>query len=110
MLAISGRHIEDRERAMAWRRVLDRTPALQAHELQNDALWESAIREELVLGGFDPLESAVRAGALMGASRAVLNTWYSDGGRRDIRVLGRRAISWLESGLATPRRDVALTA
>jgi AcrR family transcriptional regulator len=110
MLAISGRHIEDRERAMAWRRVLDRTPALQAHELQNDALWESAIREELVLGGFDPLESAVRAGALMGASRAVLNTWYSDGGRRDIRVQGRRAISWLESGLATPRRDVALTA
>ena len=56
MLAISGRHIEDRERAMAWRRVLDRTPALQAHELQNDALWEAAIREELGRRGRQRIE------------------------------------------------------
>jgi AcrR family transcriptional regulator len=104
LLAISGRYAEERDQAIAWRRVLERTPSLQAFELQNDAVWESAIREELMLGGFGALEAAVRAAALMGMGRAVLSTWFAEGGRRDVRVLGRRGLGWLDDGLATARR------
>jgi AcrR family transcriptional regulator len=110
LVAVSISHVADRDEALAWRAVLEATPQLRAYDLQVDAVWEAAIREELCLGGFDPLEAAVRAGALMGAGRAVLTAWHADHGRSDIRVLGRRAVGWLDAGFRVVPDAVRMSA
>lgn len=100
----------ERDDSLAWRAVLESTPQLQAYDLQIDALWEAEIREELCVGGLDPLEAAVRSASLVGACRAVLRAWYGSGGHTDLAMLVRKALAWLESGFRNSADAVKLSA
>lgn len=98
LLHIAGEYLSDRVASLAWRSVLEQSPVLQAHDLRMDAIWEGKVRDALVRGGDDGFSASVRAGAMMGVVRAVLNLWYADGGRGDLASLGRTAFGLLEAG------------
>ncbi len=90
-LEIATRYEDDREGSMAWREVMMASPALQAHDLRHDALFEDSIRAVLEREGSSPFEAAVQAGALMGVVRAVLDRWFRD--RGDLISMGREAFT-----------------
>lgn len=96
LLDIAAFYQEHLDGMRAWHAVLLSAPALQAHDLANDQLWEAAIRDIFVSDGQSTFDASLRAGALMGVVRAMLACWYEDDGRSDLVVLGRRAFAWLD--------------
>jgi len=102
LLALAGDYMSSREQVRARRRIVDRSPALQAYDLELDREWEATIARALLpkrARKRDRRRAALIAGALMGGIRACLETWFADQCRGDLLALGREAVALLEPGV-----------
>lgn len=84
-------------------RIVRRSPALTAHELDLDRGWLAAI-EQVLAKDLPKLEARFLAGAVLGVIRAALGAWFDAGGRVDLVDLGERAFALLEAGPASVKR------
>lgn len=100
LLQVAAAYQADPATALAHHAILVASPELQKEDLRLDSEWERAIREELMAGGDDAFTARLRAGALMGVTRAILAAWFDDRADADLVVLGRAALDRLGRGLS----------
>jgi len=110
-LAMAAELAANREELLRQHRLMSVTPALLAFDQKGDVEWERAIAE--VLRDGQRSEGARRraevwAGAIMGAVRATLRSWFATEGVGDLVAIGAEALDHLEMGMATamPKRVV----
>ncbi len=84
----------------AGRDALLRQNRVVAYELQVDRAWEERLAQALSrdVGGPD-FEARVAAGAIIGAVRVALRTWFDADAGTDLAALGRKAFALLERRL-----------
>jgi AcrR family transcriptional regulator len=102
LLGIARELERERCAVVAWQKVVEGSPALLAQERVRDLAWEEAIARALgagALGTDADRRARLAAGALFGAIRAVLRTWYARAGQVDLPALGEEAFALLRSGL-----------
>lgn len=89
-------------------RVIDAVPALQATDRARDREWEDLIADTLVRGvdNADEHFARVKAGAVVGALRAVIRTAHAE--EASLRTLTIRALDMLEDGV-DGRREYSRT-
>lgn len=105
-LEVADDHVTRREEVLAQAALIRATPALQLHERRVDLAWQRAIEDALSAdkrGKRARRLQRVRAAAIVGAIRAVLDEWAEDGGRRNLRAIGEEAFAMLEEGIASPK-------
>lgn len=112
-LAMAAEFDAHRAELMRQQRLVALSPALLAFDQKQDLDWETAIAEVLEEGGGSEASrrrAQVWAGAIMGAVRASLRTWFQNEGRGRLVDLGREALDHLEIGMveAMPQRVVGL--
>lgn len=110
LLAAAVRYQADSDRALRFHATLRASPLLQSYHLRLDEGWEGAARDTLVRVGCEPLDAAIRAGALMGVVRAALSAWFTSGGRADLASTGHVALRALEHGIGAPLASSARAA
>lgn len=101
LLDVAATYQSDPATARAHHAILVGSPELQKEDLRLDGEWERAIREELMATGDDAFTARLRAGALMGVTRAMLAAWFDDTEGADLVALGRTALGRLGGGLAS---------
>lgn len=110
-LTMAAEFAGHREELLRAHRLMSETPALLAFDQKQDLEWEQLIAE--VLRDGQRAEAARRraevwAGAIMGAVRATMRTWFESDGRKDLVRIGTEALDHLEMGMveAMPKRVV----
>ena len=102
-LTLAKEYMVEREHFLAQWELVQSEPTLQASELQLDREYEDAIAEVFASAERDTAKgrrrARVRAGAGLGAVRAVLRDWLEGGAEADLGRLGREAFTHLERGL-----------
>lgn len=102
-LAMAAHFAEVKDELLAQHRLVARTPALLAYDLELDRGWEAEMTRVLADGARSAAaqrRAAVWAAAIMGAVRATLRAWYAQDARPDLVRLGREALDHLEMGMA----------
>jgi len=100
LLEVAAAYQADPVTARAHHAILVASPELQKEDLRLDGEWERAIREELMAAGDDTFTARLRAGALMGVTRAILAAWFDDPDGADLVATGRAALDRLGRGLS----------
>jgi AcrR family transcriptional regulator len=93
-MALAEAHVRDRDQQLARARIIDSSPALGKQERQQDLSWERAIADSLLSNRNPVAERRARmlAGAVFGAMRAAISTWYELDGRADLPRLMSEAL------------------
>lgn len=95
-------YTDERDELLAQYQVVKTSKVLQANELEFDLEYETAIAEVLLdKGHISRVEEYRRralAGAIFGAIRATLRTWFAGGCRQDLVKLGEQAFDLLARG------------
>ncbi len=112
-LAMAQEFDDHKEELLRQQRLVAQSPALLAFDQKQDLDWEQAIAAVLQQGRRSEAahrRAQIWAGAIMGAVRASLRTWFQNEGRGDLVELGREALDHLEMGMveAMPQRVVGL--
>ncbi len=99
-LALASDFTADRAALLRQSRVVAASPTLTAHELKLDRAWEARLATALSQDCEAPaFEARVAAGAIIGAVRVALRTWFDADATTDLAALGRDALGLLERGL-----------
>lgn len=94
-MALAEAHVRDREQQLVRARIIDSSPALGKQERQQDLSWERAITESLLTNNRNPIterRARMLGGAVFGAMRAAISTWYELEGRADLPRLMAEAL------------------
>lgn len=108
LLEVCAGLTQDAARALSMQRVVQASDALTAWELRHDLNWERSMQRVFEVGGDVVFHAALRAGAVMGALRAVLREWFAGGAMSDLVTLVRVALGWLEAALSGDPSERAL--
>lgn len=99
-LALATDFTAGRDALLRQNRVVAASPTLTAYELQVDRAWEDRLAQALRRDVDGPdFEARVAAGAIIGAVRVALRTWFDADAGTDLAALGRKALGLLERGL-----------
>lgn len=111
-----GRELQaDREAQLLQQRLIAASPALAASERDLDLRWESALADALGAdrGGVGRRPQAtdrrarLAAGAVVGALRAALRTWFESDGKADLVKLGEEALAVVAPALESMKGRTA---
>lgn len=110
-LQMAAEFAEHKDELLRQHALLRVTPALLAFDSKQDLEWERSIADVLRDGqraAAAARRADVWAGAIMGAVRATLRSWYEGGGQADLVRIGTEALDHLQMGMATamPKRVV----
>jgi AcrR family transcriptional regulator len=107
----AAEYTENREQLLAQQSLLGSSAALIAREREIDRDWEAVIVRVFVArlppGPESQRRAEVTAGAVIGAVRATMRSWFARGCVDDLAALGHEAIDGLELGFGVrrPPRD-----
>ncbi|NOY90511.1 MAG: TetR family transcriptional regulator [Deltaproteobacteria bacterium] len=102
LLALADEYTQQSDDMLAQHRVIESAPQLLAYERTLDRRWEEALAGALGRGARSARkrrEARILAGAMMGAIRATLAEWFTDGARGDLGRMGQEALDMIEYGI-----------
>jgi AcrR family transcriptional regulator len=102
-LEVAKGYDRDASALLRQQRIVRRSAALTAYELDLDRGWLAAI-EQVLAEDLPKLDARILAGAVLGVIRAALGAWFEANGRVELVGLGERAFALLEAGSARPGR------
>jgi AcrR family transcriptional regulator len=101
--AMAGHFAVHRDELLLQHRLIESSPLLIARERNLDRRWEEALAAALLtrLAPATERRAAALAGAVLGALRALLHSWYGGGGREDLQALVDDALDLLAPAFRT---------
>ncbi len=102
-LAMAQEFEGGRDDLLRQQRLVQTSPALMTFDREQDLAWEVAIAEVLRDGRRTQAarrKAQIWAGAIMGAVRASLRSWFDSDGQGDLVSMGREALDYLQMGMA----------
>lgn len=106
LLALARDYMAHKDELLREYRIVTASPLLVARDVELDYEFEQAIAGVLQRqADTDAGRAAVLAGAIFGAVRATMETWFSSGCRQDLVALGAEVFDVLAAGIGSPRED-----
>jgi AcrR family transcriptional regulator len=97
--ALADEFTRDRREVLLQHRIIAASPLLTAHDAQLDHDWEIAVADALAGRAANKTKrrrAEILAGAVLGAVRATLRSWFAQGGQRDLNKFGAEGLDLLE--------------
>jgi AcrR family transcriptional regulator len=94
LLSVSSLHLEAKDDVLREHRVLARSPALLARDLEWDRRAQELVAEALARSG-DPRRARLVSGAIVGVLRVVIEDWVQSEGALDLEAEGIEALDLL---------------
>lgn len=99
LVVLGNEMMANADEVLAQQAIVDASPTLLAAERVLDREWDLAVATALAGEDTPGVHERIVAGALLGAVRATIRTWFDSGGACDLVELGLAAFALLGEGL-----------